>query len=254
MTGGRRFSLSSPDWGQDHLSLDAIVAYVDDELAPGAHDRAEAHLARCADCRAEVLAQLQARSLLRGAGAPDLPSSLLRSLRSIPVEAELPPPPPGLGITADGQFVLLRDAPQAAPGSERGAAHDIPSARPGPEPDPGGKRRFSRRARIGAVSGLAFGALAVGALAVPGPAAPDASGVVGGDAVRNVPIQARLTAGPAVSPAVAGGVRPVATPAVADTTGTGAPADATSAGDSVVIDARLRAQLDRLPIAFYSTP
>ena len=32
MTGSRRFSLSSPDWGQAHLSLDAIVAYVDDEL------------------------------------------------------------------------------------------------------------------------------------------------------------------------------------------------------------------------------
>ena len=34
MTGSRRFSLSSPDWGQAHLSLDAIVAYVDDELVP----------------------------------------------------------------------------------------------------------------------------------------------------------------------------------------------------------------------------
>ena len=36
MTGARRFSLSSPDWGQAHLTLDAIVAYVDDELSPGA--------------------------------------------------------------------------------------------------------------------------------------------------------------------------------------------------------------------------
>ena len=39
MTGGRRFSLSSPDWGQAHLTLDAIVAYVDDELSPVAHAR-----------------------------------------------------------------------------------------------------------------------------------------------------------------------------------------------------------------------
>jgi aminoglycoside phosphotransferase family enzyme len=29
MTGSRRFSLSSPDWGQAHLTLDAIVAYVE---------------------------------------------------------------------------------------------------------------------------------------------------------------------------------------------------------------------------------
>ncbi len=116
MTGARRFSLSSPDWGQAHLTLDAIVAYVDDELSPVAHARAQAHLECCGECRAEVVAQRQARTALRGAGGPNLPSSLLHSLRSIPVEAELPPMPPGLGVTADGQFVLLRDVPQAAPG------------------------------------------------------------------------------------------------------------------------------------------
>ena len=115
MTGARRFSLSSPDWGQAHLTLDAIVAYVDDELSPVAHARAQAHLECCGECRAEVVAQRQARTALRGAGGPNLPSSLLHSLRSIPVEAELPPMPPGLGVTADGQFVLLRDVPQAPP-------------------------------------------------------------------------------------------------------------------------------------------
>ena len=57
MTGARRFSLSSPDWGQAHLTLDAIVAYVDDELSPGAHERAQAHLECCGECRAEVVAQ-----------------------------------------------------------------------------------------------------------------------------------------------------------------------------------------------------
>jgi len=109
MTGARRFSLNSPDWGQAHLTLDAIVAYVDDELSPVAHARAQAHLECCGECRAEVVAQRQARAALRGAGGPSLPSSLLHSLRSIPVEAELPPMPPGLGVTAEGQFVLLRD-------------------------------------------------------------------------------------------------------------------------------------------------
>ena len=179
MTGARRFSLSSPDWGQAHLTLDAIVAYVDDELSPVAHARAQAHLECCGECRAEVVAQRQARTALRGAGGPNLPSSLLHSLRSIPVEAELPPMPPGLGVTADGQFVLLRDVPQAAPGPHAPIPHVPvphvllppvmptclrPVSGPGPAAAP---RRFSRRARFGAVSGLALGALAVGALATP---------------------------------------------------------------------------------------
>jgi hypothetical protein len=274
MTGGRRFTLSSPDWGQDHLSLDAIVAYVDDELAAGAHDRAEAHLACCAECRAEVVAQIQARSVLRAAGAPNLPSSLLRSLRSIPVEAELPPPPPGLGITADGQFVLLRDVPRAADHTGPDGSRAVPPTQPGAR-----STRFSRRARIGAVSGLAFGALAAGALAVPGPAAPDAPGVLGGDAVLNVPAQARLSGAPdvpAVSPAVAGGLRSgpavanpaVANPAVATSTVSGDPASADPAGratdaatsavlptdDPAAVDGRLRAELDKRPVAFFSTP
>jgi anti-sigma factor RsiW len=246
MTGGRRFSLSSPDWGQDHLSLDAIVAFVDDELAPGAHERAQAHLACCPDCRAEVLAQVQARSVLRGAGAPALPSSLLRSLRSIPVEAELPPPPPGLGITADGQFVLLRDVPRADAERARRPPAGLGAA-PCPAP-----RRFSRRVRFGAVSGLALGALAVGALAAP--ATPDQQAVLPGGAM--LPVQARMSAGPtapAVIPAVAD--RPaVATPAVASTTGGSTatdpdPADADAS--TAVIDARLREQLDRRPVAFF---
>lgn len=259
MTGGRRFSLSSPDWGQDHLSLDAIVAYVDDELAPGAHERAQAHLARCAECRAEVVAQIQARSVLRAAACPTLPSSLLHSLRSIPVEAELPPPPPGLGITADGQFILLRDVPPAAPGSACDASSTVPA--PAAEP-----RRLSRRARFGAVSGLAFGALAVGALAIPGPAVPDTSGVLGPAPVP-IPVQARLSVAPeipGISPAVANGVRgpAVVNPAVAGPSGTetietdadGAPSVAAPADDAAVVDARLRAQLDRRPVAFYRTP
>jgi anti-sigma factor RsiW len=235
MTGSRRFSLSSPDWGQDHLSLDAIVAYVDDELAPGAHDRAEGHLTCCPECRAEVVSQLQARSLLRAAEGPALPSSLLRSLRSIPVQAELPPPPPGLGITADGQFVLLRDVPQAE-------ADGAPAS-----------RRPSRRTALGAVSGLALGALAVGALVVPG--AQDDQAVLPSPG-PNPPVQARLTGGPAV-PAVnraqggqAQGGPAVATPAVAGDPASGSSASAVP-DDPATVDAQLRAELDRRPVAFF---
>jgi hypothetical protein len=234
MTGSRRFSLSSPDWGQAHLTLDAIVAYVDDELSSGAHARAEAHLDSCGECRTEVVAQRQARAALRAAGGPCLPSNLLRSLRSIPVETELPPMPPGLGVTEDGQFVLLRDAapgPSAAP-----CAHEAPGPAGLGSGPVTGSRRFSRRARYGAVSGLALGALAVGALAAPAdppePAPPN--GVLGG-AVLNLP--ARLT--------------PQAGEVTAEPT-LAARADATSRDPVVpaVLDAQLRDRLNRIPAAF----
>jgi hypothetical protein len=231
---------SSPDWGQDHLSLDAIVAFVDDELTAGPHGRAQAHLDRCRECRAEVVAQRQARSALRGAGGPCLPSSLLRSLRSIPVEAELPPPPPGLGITADGQFVLLRDVPRAAPGPH------VPGSGPSP-------RRLSRRARVGAVSGLALGALAVGALAAPPQPVPTGPGLLGGD-VLNVPVQARLSpspAAPAVVPAAVPAGRPTAGPSPESATTDAAPTAPPTEG---ALDAALRARLDGAPIAFHRNP
>ena len=255
MTGARRFSLSSPDWGQAHLTLDAIVAYVDDELSPVAHARAQAHLECCGECRAEVVAQRQARTALRGAGGPNLPSSLLHSLRSIPVEAELPPMPPGLGVTADGQFVLLRDVPQAAPDptcpGPAGHAH-LPPAGLGPGPA-AAPRRFSRRARFGAVSGLALGALAVGALAAgtPEPAPPALGGAVLNNPALSNPalnnpalnnpalnLPGRLTAPSSDAPAVP----ELATAAdVTSTRPTVAPA---------VLDAQLRARLNRIPAAF----
>lgn len=180
MGGARRFSVSTPDWGQAHLSLDAIVAYVDDELSPSAHARAQEHLARCDECTAEVVAQRQARSALRAAGGPCLPSSLLRTLRAIPDDAELPPPPPGLSITPDGQFVLLRDAPR----------DDIPTGNTREQHDVG---RFARRVRLGALTGLAFGALAAGALVVPGPTSPPPSAVPAGPTPESaVPARAVL--------------------------------------------------------------
>lgn len=235
MTGGRRFALGSPDWGQAHLSLDAIVAYVDDELGAGAHARATEHLECCGECRAEVVAQRQARSALRAADCPRLPSSLLHSLRSIPADAELPPMPPGLGVTADGQFVLLRDVPQGVLGACPDA--HLPPTGLGPGPAP---RRFSRRARFGAVSGLALGALAVGALAAPAVAPETAppSGVLGG-AILDVPAR---VAPPSAAPP----------PSVADAALV-TPADDTSDGPSVapaVLDEQLRDRLARIPAAF----
>jgi hypothetical protein len=236
MTGARRFGVSTPDWGQGHLSLDAIVAYVDDELAPGARTRAESHLSCCCGCRAEVVAQRQARSALRAADGPQLPSSLLHSLRAIPVDTELPPMPPGLAVTPEGEFVLLRDVPPAGL---------TPDAHPAP-------RRFSRRARFGAVSGLALGALAVGALVAPGSAPPPERGVLGG-AVLDVPVQAKLSSSPGPVGAIPAAATSSAPAGASDATGS---ADVTRSGDSAdradtaVLDAALREHLDRLPAAF----
>lgn len=149
MTELRGQPSAGPAWGGGHLALDAIVAYVDEELSPGARRRALEHLARCVECAGEVIAQTQARWALRASVAPSLPSSLLSSLRAIPQQAELPGPPAGLAVGPDGELVsMLR------------------------EPHHGHRRRLTdRRIRLGAgavVSGLALGAL----VAAADPAAP----------------------------------------------------------------------------------
>lgn len=69
----------------DHLTLDAVVAYADGEMSMVSYQRAAAHVALCPQCDAEVRAQLTARSWLRAAEAPAMPTALLDTLRSIPV-------------------------------------------------------------------------------------------------------------------------------------------------------------------------
>jgi hypothetical protein len=82
--GGRLFAVSVPDWGQDHLSPEAIAAYVDGELAERPYDRATRHLSECAECAASVVAQGEARATLRSARVPSLPSSVLSNLQEKP--------------------------------------------------------------------------------------------------------------------------------------------------------------------------
>src|SRR5690349_7369312 len=123
----RRFGRSAPNWGVDHLSQDAVVAFVDDELSLAAHERGAAHVASCGECAAEVVAQRQVRSALRAADEPHVPSALLSMLRNIPQEAELPPPPPGLAVTTDGQLVsVLR--PEGMPDAQSGSSTAPPAS------------------------------------------------------------------------------------------------------------------------------
>lgn len=82
----------------DHLALDAVVAYVDGELSLTAFQRASAHLLRCPGCAAEVADQVAAQQVLRAAELPPMPGSLFDALRSIPVAVPVEPAPPA---TAD---------------------------------------------------------------------------------------------------------------------------------------------------------
>ncbi|OZM83738.1 hypothetical protein CFP66_04465 [Pseudonocardia sp. MH-G8] len=175
--------MTTPDWGHDHLSSDAIVAYVDDELAAGPHLRATQHLARCRECAAQVVAQGQARAALRTADCPSLPSSLLSSLRSIPQDTDLPAPPAGLAVTAEGQFVSVLRPERVAPPRADAVTRSVHGRRP------------HRGLRLGtgvAVSGLAIGAIAFALPAAadgPSDPAPTLPGEVRGGAS---PVDARL--------------------------------------------------------------
>ncbi|HZS22146.1 MAG TPA: zf-HC2 domain-containing protein [Pseudonocardiaceae bacterium] len=108
---GRTFSdlIAGLNAGQ-HLAVDALVAFVDGELAPGAHDRAAAHITGCRSCAAEIAAQRQARSVVRSAYCPSAPADLLAALRDIPHTADLPGAPAGLAVTEEGVVVQGGDS------------------------------------------------------------------------------------------------------------------------------------------------
>jgi len=146
-----------------HLAVDAVVAFVDGELGASAHDRAAAHLTGCASCAAEVTAQRQARSAVRSAAEPAVPSSLLAMLRSIPQTAELTRAPDGLAVTGDGIIVSV---------SPKAPAHLGHAAHLGQAAHLGGT---ARQGAGTVVSGLVLGALIMvtpGGTPVPAEPAP----------------------------------------------------------------------------------
>lgn len=96
--GPRRFGST------EHLSTEAIAAFVDGELRMSAHLRAAHHLSLCPECSAEVDAQGQARAALRDSCPIVVPTGLLGALSQIPHSVVPPQAPehPAEGI--DGQF------------------------------------------------------------------------------------------------------------------------------------------------------
>lgn len=67
-SGGRRKSRSRAKRfsSVEHLSHEAVAAFVDDELGATAAHRARVHIVQCPECRAEVHQQRGAAELLRG--------------------------------------------------------------------------------------------------------------------------------------------------------------------------------------------
>jgi anti-sigma factor RsiW len=150
-------------WGlsEQHLLPDAVVAFVDGELSPAAHDRAAAHMARCSHCLADIVAQRQAASAVQSADAPVVPAGLLAALRAIPQQVEMPATPDGLAMTEDGQLVVVQK-PERMPAPFGASAPLGSSAKLGEGRAVLG-RRSGRRTAQGAgvvVSGLVLGALA----------------------------------------------------------------------------------------------
>ena len=78
----------------EHLSTEAIAAFVDNELRLTPHLRAASHLSLCPQCATEVEAQRQARSALRESHPIVMPSSLLGQLSQIPLTVPTQPAQP----------------------------------------------------------------------------------------------------------------------------------------------------------------
>ncbi|MDA3626241.1 zf-HC2 domain-containing protein [Saccharopolyspora oryzae] len=233
-------------WGlpEQHLALDAIVAFVDGELSPNANDRAAAHLARCPACTADAAAQRQARAAVKAAGTPSISPKLLQALQAIPGHAELPSQPDGLALTEDGQLVAVsrpdranRFGTGAILGSTTplgGGQQPLGSSRPfaGDSGEPEPARRMGRRTKQGA--GVVFSGLVLGALAlmnlpadedghrvpgIPGPQPGEEFAVVPASAQESLPPETTSSEPPAPM---------VATVAPSSS---GEPAPTTTAGD-----------------------
>jgi anti-sigma factor RsiW len=104
-----------------HLAVEAVVAHVDGELAPVPRDRANAHLAGCAECRAAVAEQRRAKATLTVAPGPAPSNDLLARLRDIPMTTDLTPPGMVLAVQ-DDQLVYGTAASVAPRGRAKRAA------------------------------------------------------------------------------------------------------------------------------------
>ena len=95
----------------EHLSIEAISAFVDGELRMNAHLRAAHHISLCPECAAEVDGHRRARAALRDSNPIRVPSTLLGLLSQIPHC----PPDDDAGAPRDGQRETPRPRGSAVP-------------------------------------------------------------------------------------------------------------------------------------------
>lgn len=172
-----------------HLSEDALAAYVDGTLSPAADERAAKHLRSCAECRAAVDVEREAKALLGAARDPCLPAGLMARLLDVPMTADLGGSDRVLAIDGDrlgwstgsasptGTDMRVVERRAAAPARPR------PQARPVGASRPAGRSARARRTRRGlavSLAGLAFGVIASAASAGAGAAATARVGDVPG--------------------------------------------------------------------------
>lgn len=100
----------------EHLSLEAVAAFVDGELSDTACHRARVHLVHCAECRAEIERQRGASEWLRGSNigedvrAPHDLLARLAGIASLPhragPDAESTPTPVPEGLMDKMEMIL----------------------------------------------------------------------------------------------------------------------------------------------------
>ncbi len=182
-----------------HLSEDALAAYVDGILSPAADERAAKHLRSCAECRAAVDVEREAKALLGAAPDPRLPAGLMARLLDVPMTADLGGADRVLAIDGDrlgwstgstsptGSDTRVVERRASAPARPRPQVRPVGAARPA------GRSARSRRTRRGlavSLAGLAFGVIASAA-------STGASGAAATSRVGDVPGQSttRLVVG-----------------------------------------------------------
>lgn len=184
---GRSGSWQLPE---SHLLPDAVVAFVDGELSPGARERAATHIMRCPNCAADVSAQRQARAAVHDSQVPAMPAGLLAALSSIPDTAEISSGPDNLAVTADGQLVAVQRPNKPQPGTTLGSTR-LGSSTPLGAVGMGNGRKPGRRTAQGAgvvVSGLVLSALAFTLTAQDGGAPTRSAGSGGGSGTGVTPV------------------------------------------------------------------